>query len=135
MSKTPDNRRSDSDVWGSPEPGAAAYKENVLAIQDMFLWSLSSVVRNGAVPYLRELPSTGQDPVAMPIHGVTPDAFWNTEAWKAFRHWSNSEAIRFHQGSLGQAWLQPTVLGTNLPLRHLQCSSWWFCLSHPWAQI
>ena len=83
--ETLDNRRSDSDVWGSPEPGTAAYKENILAIQDMFLWSLSSVARNGAVPYLRELPSTGQDPAAMPIHGVTPDAFWNTEAWKAFR--------------------------------------------------
>ena len=128
MSKTPDNRRSDSDVWGSPEPGAAAYKENVLeashprhvplvAILGGQEWSRS--ISKGA-SLDRSRSCSHAHPWCDPRCLLEHRGLEGTIGDLTFRHWSNSEAIRFHQGSLGQAWLQPTVLGTNLPLRHLQ---------------
>ena len=117
---TAENRRTDVDPWGQSDPGTSAFRENLIATQDMFLWSLSSVARDGAIPFLKELPSTGHDLSSTTRHGVTPDRFWETESWSAFMRWSRTEVVRLHQGSLGQTWLQPTLLGTNLPLRHLQ---------------
>ncbi|CAE7838747.1 RE1 [Symbiodinium sp. CCMP2592] len=98
-----DPRRSSEDVWSSSEVGSAQFKENLFQVQDMLLWSLSSVEHSNSA-----------------ARGVSPDAFWETSSWKAFEQWSRSEVVRFHQGSLGQSWSQPTALGTNLPLRHLR---------------
>ena len=51
--------RTPSNPWGSYEFGEPGFRENLLAVQDMFLWSLASVSKGCATPFLKELPSNG----------------------------------------------------------------------------
>ena len=111
--------RTLENLWGSYESGDTGFRENLLAIQDMFLWSLSSAARGTAIPYLKELPSPGVAWSDTSAQGIRPDSFWSTEAWASFARWSRVELIEFCQGSLGHSWLHPTMIATNLPMKHL----------------
>ena len=111
--------RTLENLWGSYESGDTGFRENLLAIQDMFLWSLSSAARGTAIPYLKELPSPVVAWSDTSAQGIRPDSFWSPEAWASFARWSRVELIEFCQGSLGHSWLHPTMIATNLPMKHL----------------
>ena len=111
--------RSCDNLWGLYEPGDTGFKENVLAVQDMFLWSLASAARGSAIPFLKELPALGVRSMAGKEPIINPGSFWRTEAWSSFMRWSKVERLEFCQGSLGHCWLHPTAIATNLPLMHL----------------
>eukprot|EP00439_Symbiodinium_sp_Y106_P022102 s6340_g2.t1 len=115
----PTASRTIEDLWGSYDPGDPGFKENLLAVQDMLLWSLASASRGSAIPYVKELPSLGRLSESPQRLHITPGAFWSTGAWKSFARWSRVEMIEFCQGSLGHSWLHPTAIATNLPLKHL----------------
>ena len=111
--------RSSDNLWGLFEPGEPGFKESMMAIQDMFLWSLASAARGSAIPFLKELPALGVGATVGTRSGLNPGSFWHTDAWLSFSRWSKVEMIEFCQGSLGHSWLHPTTIATNLPLRHL----------------
>ena len=111
--------RSHDNPWGIFEIGEPGFKETILAVQDMLLWSLASVSRGSAIPFLKQLPSHGHVGVGMCDVKVFPGLFWKTDAWRSFEVWSMTKTIDFCQGSLGHSWLHPTTIATNLPLDHL----------------
>ncbi|CAE7699215.1 TY5A, partial [Symbiodinium sp. CCMP2456] len=74
----------------------------VLHLQDMFLWSLASVARGSGIPYLAE-------------HAGLPD-----HVASSFRDWSGVTKVRLNQGALGDRYLRPTEVDTNLDLRFLE---------------
>ena len=118
--KMNDTPRTVQDPWAGGSTDPSVTKESLLAVQDLFLWSLASVARGQAIPYLKESPSTRVGTVPDGKTGMSPEAFWETEAWKTFQHWARVRVIDFCQGSLGHSWLRPTIIGTNLSLNHLQ---------------
>ena len=89
-----------------------------MALQDMVLWSLALVARGVAIPFLKELPSSGH--AVSSASSFDPSSFWETESWKAFEQWAQVSTLEVCQGSLGHAWLAPVRLGTNLSLSHLE---------------
>eukprot|EP00439_Symbiodinium_sp_Y106_P029796 s3022_g3.t1 len=111
--------RSVANPWGTFEAGDQGFKESLIAIQDMFLWSLASVARGSAIPFLKELPSHGHNVSDPSVQRVHPGLFWKTDIWHKFSAWSRTGIIEFCQGSLGHSWLHPTAIATNLPLHHL----------------
>ena len=111
--------RTTEDPWAVASYDAVLLKESILAIQDMLLWSIASIARGFAIPFLKEVSSIfpalrGQD------SKICSDSFWHTEAWKSFQTWAKVRTLSFCQGSLGHDWLCPTTIGTNLSLDHLQ---------------
>ncbi|CAE7775417.1 RE1 [Symbiodinium sp. CCMP2592] len=114
-----EGKRTKDDPWGSFDAGSAGFKESLMAIQDMFLWSLTSVQRGHPVPFLKELPSSGHGLSGRELPTITPESFWQTDSWTAFQQWSRMNKLDFCQGSLGHTWLNPTTVGTNLSLLHL----------------
>ena len=112
--------RSPEDPWAATSNDPIVLRESLIAVQDMFLWSLASVAKGKAIPFLKEIPSASTGTRSESGHGVRPETFWETETWKEFQSWARVEVFDFCQGSLGHEWLRPTVIGTNLGLRHLQ---------------
>ena len=113
------NGRSLQDPWAAHSNDGVVFKESMLAVQDMVLWSISSVARGYAIPFLKEIISTSSVPHQGQAVKMNPEVFWETDAWKTFQHWAKVKSLTFCQGSLGHDWLCPTVIGTNLGLDHL----------------
>ena len=114
------SNRSIEDPWGCSSSDPLVIRESLLAVQDLLLWSIASTARGQAIPFLKEIPSTS---AATSLHNsqrLTPEVFWTTEVWKEFQHWAKVDKFVFCQGSLGHEWLRPSVVGTNLTLKHLQ---------------
>ena len=112
--------RSVADPWASTSCDPAVLRESVMAIQDLFLWSVASIARGQAIPFLKEIPATRAATSENGHHRLTPETFWTTEVWTEFQHWARVSRLEFCQGSLGHDWLRPSVVGTNLSLNHLQ---------------
>ena len=112
--------RTTADPWGNPDYGSQQFRESLMMIQDQLLWSISSVARGYAIPFLKEIPASTPAVLEESSGRMSPERFWDTELWKTFRHWARMHEVRFCQGSLGHSWLRPSVLGTNLDLSHLQ---------------
>ena len=112
--------RSAEDPWATSSGDHTVFKESVLAIQDMVLWSIASIARKCAIPFLKEIASASPVRCAGEGVGIRPESFWETETWKIFQRWARVRLISFCQGSLGHSWLCPTVVGTNLSVEHLQ---------------
>ena len=72
-----------------------------ICVQAMLLWSLTSVVRGTGVPYVAE-------------HEGIP-----AEAAASFSRWSGVKEVSLTQGGLGDKYLRPTILATNLDLSYL----------------
>ena len=87
-------------VLSSPPSGTTSEIARLEA-QGMILWSLASVSREEGIPYVAE-------------HGSLSEY-----AQSAFRRWSGTTAVKLNQGSLGDSYLRPTVLTTNLDLGFL----------------
>ncbi|CAE7436865.1 unnamed protein product [Symbiodinium sp. CCMP2592] len=85
----------------------AADTDNVRRIvaQGMILWSLASVVRGCGIPYVAE------------HHGLLQS---NRQGFNA---WSKMHTVCLNQGSLGDKYLRPTDLVTNLDLHYLSTLS------------
>ena len=113
------NARQLRDPWGLSTADDLVFKENLLAVQDMVLWSIASVARGCAIPFLKEVIAAA--PHASPGDQVVrPESFWKTEVWSSFQQWAKVRTFNFCQGSLGHEWLRPSIIGTNLALSHLQ---------------
>ena len=112
--------RTVEDPWGAPEIGDTNFKESLLMLQDQVLWALSSVARGRAIPYLKELPASMPSSTGAVPNRMCPERYWETDSWMSFRQWARMHQVRFCQGSLGHSWLRPSVIGTNLDLKHLQ---------------
>ena len=113
------NGRSLQDPWAAHSSDGVVFRESMLAVQDMVLWSIASVARGYAIPFLKEITSTSSVLCQGRAVKMNPEAFWETDAWKTFQHWAKVKSLTFCQGSLGHDWLCPTVIGTNLGLDHL----------------
>ena len=114
------NLRTAENPWGSSATDPRAFKETLLTVQDMVLWSISSVARGNAIPYLKEIPASQPGGQFELSNRMNPENFWSSDVWVSFQHWARMRRIEFCQGSLGHSWLRPSVIGTNLDLSHLQ---------------
>ncbi|CAE7733245.1 RE1 [Symbiodinium sp. CCMP2592] len=72
-----------------------------IVAQGMMLWSLASVSRERGIVYVAEHPATFGD------------------AGSEFQAWSGTKTVSFSQGALGDDYLRPTSLITNLDLKYL----------------
>ena len=112
--------RTLDDPWGSCDMNCQVFKETLMTLQDMVLWSIFSVARGRAIPYLKEIPASQPGKRVGPGIRMSPEQFWDTKVWSSFENWARMKRIEFCQGSLGHHWLRPSILGTNLDMTHLQ---------------
>ena len=112
--------RTFDDPWGSQDCDTLVFKESMIMVQDQVLWSIASVSRGCAIPYLKEIPASTSAAFDVNLSRMCPERFWDVEAWQTFQHWAKMRRVNFCQGYLGHSWLRPSVIGTNLDLGHLQ---------------
>ena len=53
--------RTREDPWCSQGTAERTVRENLMLVQDMFLWSVASVARSKGIPYLKEFPNPPED--------------------------------------------------------------------------
>ena len=98
-----------SSFWGTDVSDERITKENLLLVQDMFLWSLASVFRGGGIPLVKEFcigfekERQGQ-------------GFWSTESWRSFERWAGVRAGLVPVGSGEGKEALHVIVGTNLDL-------------------
>ncbi|CAE7263274.1 GIP, partial [Symbiodinium necroappetens] len=81
ISERDDHLARGLEFWGSGFENEKVLKENLLVVQDLFLWSLASVFRGGRIPLVKEC-SAGVE------RGTQGRDFWDTETWHRFEQWS-----------------------------------------------
>ncbi|CAE7273403.1 GIP, partial [Symbiodinium microadriaticum] len=73
-------------LWAAVEGKiACVVRENLLLVQDMFLWSLASVFKGGRIPFVKEF-------TAGAVRDALGKGFWDTETWRRFEQWSGAKA-------------------------------------------
>ena len=74
--------RTLDDPWSADCVSERTVRENLMLIQDMFLWSVASVARGGGIPFLKEFPHPDDGQSA-----ASPN-FWVTATWTRFQSWA-----------------------------------------------
>ena len=105
-----EEQRTSENPWMSGCTSEKAIRESLLAVQDMFLWSLASVGRGGGIPYLREFidpPRINRQPIVN---------FWDTNAWVQFQQWSGARRRFLESGTSAKGVTIHLSVGTNLDI-------------------
>ena len=93
--------------WIRPGTRNRVWSENLLVVQDMFLWSLASVAKGRGIPFLKEFTCNGVGDAGM-------CNFWSSPTWKSFEQWSGAKKgmVPFDiEGEERETFIQ---VGTNL---------------------
>ena len=77
-----------------------------LHLQDMLLWSLASVSRGRGIPYVAEASGIQE------------------EVCESFRRWSGMSKFCLSQGALGDQYVRPIELTTNLDFQYVSTLPW-----------
>ena len=104
-----DEQLRGSSFWGSDVGGERVFKENLMLIQDMFLWSLASVFRGGGIPLVKEF-CTGAEREAQ------GKGFWSTGSWRSFERWAGVRTGVVPVEADDGKGIHHVFVGTNLDL-------------------
>ena len=97
--------RTTEDPWCVDCDSERTLRENLLAVQDMFLWSVASVARGAGIPFVREFPDV-KDAVSL----------WNTTSWIRFQQWAGAHNSFLETGRYEGVDPLHLCIGTNLRL-------------------
>ena len=100
-------QRTHVDPWCQGCTSARTVHENLLFIQDMFLWTVASVARGGGIPFVKEFPDAKRD------DGF---GFWELDVWHRFQQWSGVKRSCVEVGKDCHGAPTHLSLGTNLRL-------------------
>ena len=105
-----DPQRTREDPWCSQGMYERAVRENLLLVQDMFLWTVASVAQGRGIPFLKEFPdvSWGQ--------GSNQASFWDTTVWTEFMQWSGVRQRFIETGNFLERLPLHLCVGTNIEL-------------------
>ena len=104
--QTAEAREEHGDWWIRSGVEGRVWDENLMLVQDLFLWSVASVAKGRGIPLVKEFTYE-------PRHGETVGGFWESQTWKAFEQWSGAVGgmIPSEPDKEGEAFNQ---VGTNL---------------------
>ena len=105
-----EGRRTSEDPWCLDCRSERTARENLLAIQDMFLWSVASVARGQGIPFLREFPEFP------PTNGQKEANLWDTVSWIRFQQWAGVRQRFLETGCEENGVPRHLCVGTNLDI-------------------
>ena len=103
-------QRTQENPWASGCTSERTIRESLLAVQDMYLWSLASIGRGGGIPYLREFIDPSSDKLDPKVN------FWDTNAWIHFQQWSGARRRFLETGTNSRGVVMHLSVGTNLDI-------------------
>ena len=98
-----------SSFWGSDLGDERVFKENLILIQDMFLWSLASVFRGRGIPLVKEFCAGAE-------REAQGNGFWSTGSWRSFEKWARVETGIVPVEADDGKGIHHVFVGTNLDL-------------------